>query len=1141
MNSARPAMIMAIASAEMRSTRRLARYWVFTVLATLAGIATFAQLTVMHGFFSHLSATVGSMSPRFTISGVGLYLTVMFLVGLIFIAYDIRSRDERERMSEVLDSRPVSNLEYLLGRGIGLVFMVWIPILFVTSCMQVFGYLAQALGWPIGEPIHWLSLLGFYVYTLTTLSLWCAIIMLSAVLIRFRILVAAFGLGLIGLQVWMLISLPLYISQLLSVMPSFDVASDLVPRFFREGEWIRFVMQLLLAGGCLGLAVALHPRAEGGSRRLRFGVSGALIVAAMGMLGLLQFQFQSDRNQQASWAALHAAQHDAPVVQINRVSGDVNISPGDELGLDLQYEATAISNHETIIFTLNPGIKPTAISVNGSPAQFSHEGGLLTVATNANRGEKLKLSIQAAGTPDPFFGYLDQTIDLLGGTIVQSQVGMLGYLVSIFDSDYVALLPGGYWMPLPGPGVPSSDPRTHPTPHFNVDISVSVPDGWLVAGPGKRETDGSRFRFHPTAPVTAFGLFAADFQRHAVEAAGVEFELLTHRGHGQSLGLFADTEEVLVAELEELFGDAARLGLPYPYGALSLVEIPNNLRGYGGGWRADSVQSLPATLLLRESSFPTARFERPFSNEEAVAEMEQGEGGLPAAKLEVISQFFENDFSGGNIFLGASRNFAYFQASATGEGAIALNFVVDELANLVLTGRHGYFSAHEFSTNGNVLIGETITQMASGQSDSIADSVMSAASDKPSVWDRALGTSLGSLEPGDNPRESLNVLAMKSRAIAQSILDGLGRERAAAVLSELLSRNRGKHYTEADFNAAAAAAGANVDELLGDWLNDAALPGFLVSTVTAVRLRDDETGTPRYQTTLHVRNDEPAPGLLYLRYKEAHKEARKEAEWDKTDPIRVNAMSSVEVGIVSVLPLSDLRLVPYLSLNRDEVELTFPKADAETQVAAEMLIGAQASNWRPRDTDDIVIDDLDDGFSVTGLPDVLPSQGPGVAAPDYDQGLPEFRSIFGIPAFWSRAALGQSFGKYRHTAAVVGAGDGEQTAVFSASLPHTGRWRLAIHIPEGLSKRKGKNAGPGQNLANPFAGALGAYSMALTAADDSTSEALEFDAAAAESGWNELGEFQMKGGTSRLEITNKTTGRAIVADAVRWRPVTRPN
>ena len=176
-------MILAIARAEIRSVRRLIRYWMFSILSVGITFLIYLYSAALHGFFSRFSATVGAMGPRYLMPAMGLYILMIFLLGLIFLAFDVRARDERERIAEVLDSRPVSNLELLVGRSLGLVLMAWAPVLFAAVALQAFGSLALMLDWYLGEPVEPWSLLGFVLDTLTVFALWCAIIVLLAFLI----------------------------------------------------------------------------------------------------------------------------------------------------------------------------------------------------------------------------------------------------------------------------------------------------------------------------------------------------------------------------------------------------------------------------------------------------------------------------------------------------------------------------------------------------------------------------------------------------------------------------------------------------------------------------------------------------------------------------------------------------------------------------------------------------------------------------------------------------------------------------------------------------------------------------------------------------------------------------------------------
>ena len=111
----RLSMILAIARAEIRSIRRLVRYWIFATVSAGLALLLYFYYAGIHGFVSRFSATAAAASPRYLLVVMGIVLTSIFLLGLIFLAFDVRARDERERMAEVLDVRPLSNIELLAG------------------------------------------------------------------------------------------------------------------------------------------------------------------------------------------------------------------------------------------------------------------------------------------------------------------------------------------------------------------------------------------------------------------------------------------------------------------------------------------------------------------------------------------------------------------------------------------------------------------------------------------------------------------------------------------------------------------------------------------------------------------------------------------------------------------------------------------------------------------------------------------------------------------------------------------------------------------------------------------------------------------------------------------------------------------
>jgi ABC-type transport system involved in multi-copper enzyme maturation permease subunit len=1137
----RMAMAWAIARAEMRSTRRLTRYWVFSIIAVVMSFMTYMFYSVIHGMFSHMTASIGPVGPRFLVAAMGMQVLMVFLLGLVFLAFDVRARDVRERMYEVLDSRPISNLEFVVGRGMGLALMAFIPLVVLSVILQSFGSLALLLEWPIGEPVEPMSVIGLLISAFATFVMWSALIVFFAVTVGNRLVVAVLGLAILGLQFWGMLQLPVYMQSVLGFAAAFVPASDLLSSVGADDSLFQRFALLVLGVGLFLVAAGVHPRLDDARRQSLSAGAGLCVVAALMLGGLFMYQ-QAGMELGQRWLHAHEAKSSDPYVDILHKSGSIVIDPGDELAMDIAMRVRAPDEQslDALLFTLNPGLEVDEVRVDGDAVTWTHENGLLEIAHALGRGQESTVELVSGGVPNTSFGYLDSVINFLADSTMKGQtIALLGVQASVFDSRYVALTPGTHWLPKAGTDVPSGDSRTHSEDYFTVDLEVTIPKDWKLAGPGAKEVVGEgTYRFNQTAPLSMVGLFAADFVSRQMRVGGVDFEMLLDPSHDRNLKFFADATEELAVALDERLADAERLGFSYPYGTLTVVEVPGDLRGYSGGWRMDSTQSLPGILQIKETGFPTSRFENEFDDPERFA---SEEGGAPRAKIRFAKEFFRNDISGGNILAGSARNLFLFQTSAKGEGALALNFVIGELVQRLVGGSDeiSYFTPFIHGQQSGFIIGETVTNMVSGRADSVAQSIMDSATNRPSVWDMALGTPLADLDTTGAPQDVINVLALKSQAIALSILESVGEKKTAELLVSLRDTHLGDNFTADDFALAAADVGVDLESIIGDWLHDTALPGFVTSSISQERLEDDERGNPQYQTKFHVRNDETTPGLVrftLVAWSPTDKKAGQAPREDKTPTYRMAGKESLEIGIITDQPVMSLSMHPFLSLNRSTVNLNVPKVDFKQRLDAEPFLGVRPSNWSPDQYDDIVVDDLDTGFSVTGTPPVV-GGGRGVVTPpvDLDQGLPQFNLIFGVPAIWSRQENDTGWGKYRHTAAVVRAGDGNEVAHFKTRVPEAGRWRLGFHVPNMSGRDFNKTMGQLAGVQMQFAPKLGTYEIALIV--DGEQELLEFDGGAAEAGWNTLGDFEL--GTSEVEVrvTNVTSGGAVVADAIRWTPV----
>lgn len=1138
--------VLASALSEMRSVRRLVRTWMFVAVALLIGLIGYGQQVFFHAIGSGVSVTVGAMmAPRFVVAQLGTQMLWVLMVGLVFIAFDVRARDRRERVDEVLDSRPVDNVEVLLGRLLGIVLIGWLPVAVLAFVTIVLGVLARAGDWWISPGIEPLSLVSMlFVDVPASLALWVALVMFVAIVARNRLVAACVGMVLVGLHVLAFVRLPFYLVPV--VVPIGDVArlpSDVAPVVPSLPSLLQRLGFLAGAGALLTFGAALHPRRDSraSGRAVAIGV-GLSALAALG-IGNVAVSVGAARERFVDWATAHKALAEVPRGDVQSVSGRVAIDPGKRLAIDIEMAVTAPREPaDRLLFSFNPGLAISDLRVNGEPGEFTHALGLLAIPSP--EASEFTLAIRAEGSPEVDFAYLDGAFDpatmraFEGGALF-----LLGTRPAMFDRRYVALMPGIRWLPMPGANV-GADAPGRGRDFFNLDIEVETPADWLVAGPGRRQpigetTDTRRVRFSPGAPVVPFGVFAAPFERFSVEVEGVVLELLASPKHAGNLRVFGDAQEELVRRIDAALKDAAALGLPYPYDGFSLVEIPAGVRSYVGGWRMDTALALPGVVLMPEAGLPLAEFGFHLRDREVV---EGRDGGIPGAKVDALVRSLQNDFGGGNPLLGAARNFLAFQTGPRGEGAPAVDAVLQSLANRLVTNREGYFSAHGIQAQLQQAVAAATLSTVAGQGPSVLETIRNVATDRPAVWDRALGQSLAGLDVGTDPALAVNAMVLKTDAIARTILYALGREQAGALLAELRRRYAGTTFTAEEFGSLAAELGTDLEPILGDWLYETAMAGFVASPVRGFRLPDSDTGEPRYQVLVHVRNDEPAPGLFWLEGDISTQRAQSRG----TRAMRIDPNSSMEVGLVTPATPVELRLEFHMALNREPPRLRLPTIDSETIVDAEPFTGGRQSTWAPSPDVGVVVDDLDPGFSIEYDEGAEPVVGGGLAialgalpSPHMDEGLPEFSAVTRAGGTWSRWQHHGAWGKYRHTLARAGITRSNARAVFSTELPSTGRWRLDYHIPRMVGSRSQAFSIAGTTLINrggALVPAQGMYDMTLHVGGHS--RPLEFDGNAAEGGWNRLGAFDITDRNVKVVVANRAVaGDTVLADAVRWTSV----
>lgn len=330
--------VIAIAVAENRTTRRLARYWAFLCFAYLITSIVYLQYTYTHGMFSSYSGTLGGLSPRFLMSRIGLYYSVIFLMGSIFLAFDLRERDKRDRIADVLDSKPYTNLELVTGRFLGIFLSTWVPIIVLAIIFELAGLILTGLNSPVGEPIEYCSLFSFvFISIIPALSFAIAMVFFITLLVRSRLATTIILIVLMGISEWTIIKLPLNYGVLCDIIGirGLKVSSEIITRIATPEDLLQRLSVLFAAFALLGFCAAVHPRLDGGSRpKLAFG-SVIIMIFAFSLAGMVYYKNTGDIRIRETWEKAHEALYDKPVPDMIKIAGNIKVSPGKDLLLDL--------------------------------------------------------------------------------------------------------------------------------------------------------------------------------------------------------------------------------------------------------------------------------------------------------------------------------------------------------------------------------------------------------------------------------------------------------------------------------------------------------------------------------------------------------------------------------------------------------------------------------------------------------------------------------------------------------------------------------------------------------------------------------------------------------------------------------------
>ncbi len=1147
-----------LASAEMRSCRRLARTWVFITITVLVCVFWYiGSLDTTTSPWPPIGWSHDQLNPRYTVASMMNIFVAIFSFGIIFLTFDIRARDVQNHIRDVIDTLPATNVEIIVGRVFGILLLLLIPAALFLALVACYEIASQLFNSPYRMGIQPMSIVAHIGWNiLPNLVFYGALVAFLSTLVRIRLLVATVALGVLFGSLWVTNQIPVLFQESLSpYIGSALFPSDLAPVFATPTIVGSRIAMLLVSIALLLFAASLLPRTE--PRRnmnTAMGISASVLGTIM-TLGLV-FSVQGNESRKEYWVTAHEQQSPSSFPDVQHVSGNVVLQPGHNISLNVELTVLSppANTTDSVVFSLNPGYKIQKLFVDDEEiSDFKFEAGLLQVSSRLLPEESHKIRVQAHGKLNDRFAYLDQARNFQ--KLTHSSVSRLGMRNSIFHSEFVALMPGSIWYPISGSVIGRHQPELRQRDLFTSDLAISVPKKWHVAIVGKRKVveNGklNTFQFTNEAPVPELALLAANFDQRTITIEGIEFELLFSKNHLRNLDILGPIAENIREFVAERIKNARALNLEYPYGAFYIVEVPSNLRIYGGGWRMDTVLQPPGMLLVRETTFPTAQFQTVVDS--ALDQELDSEGGQQEQIFNRLLEYFGNDQHGGSPFLGFDRNFVAHQVTATQKGATVLQYLIEQLSNLLITQREGcsIISLAEYGTGPAFLMSNQTPEYHAG---TLATKRRMDIAFLPSTWDVMAKTALFDLEFNGRPVVSHRVLLSKGHALAKSMISRFGREKIGAFLVQLLRDHRAHSFTLEELVEIADSLDLDLHEWVIPWLESSVMPGYLVGTPSISKLATPEFGESEVQTTFDLHNAESMPGMVRIVWSESDYPLYQwgHGSFIYSDPIFLAGSQTKRLAIQSAKPLTGVWIDPFISHNRTPIEVLLPEY-VETEIQQSPALPFMTdSEWQDIETEAVVVDDLDSGFSIVyfgeSVEDFSFSQQVlrlSTEEREYDQGLPV--GLARQLDEWQRVSHPTSYGHYRRTHARIASGSSSSAARYEASIPRAGLWRLDYFVTDAAfldisygystnlfgfavrDRHTNRKANPNEPEEH--------YRLEIK--DEENEWKQEFDIANARVGWNEVGEFELSSTEVEVFLSDWAGHKDIMvhADAIRWIPV----
>ncbi len=1099
--------ITTVAYYEMKT---LWRSWFFRIFAGIAVAAlTFVNIAFFTTAFDTTPRVFRALASFVPYKNL-LFLNIVQAVIAIYLASDFLRRDKKLNTTEVVYMRSLTNGDYVFGKTLGLVtIFILLNLVILGIAAIINGVFSSTPLFPAGY-LYYLLLMSLPTVIFITGLAYLLMLVFRNQAVASIILLGFFGVSLLFLKykVYALFdSLAFYLPLVYSDFVGFSHVNVLIyQRLFYVLVGLALICLTVVKLRRLPQSPVLHRTA------FMFFI---LFLAGAGFCGFRYYRFyHSGRPLRAGITALNKQMAGKPAVTLEKCAIDLD-HKGDRLDIaaGLAFKNATGQSIAEYVFTLNPGFHVQKIIRGDNKITFAQNLHLITVKpeTALQPGQTDSLTVVYTGTVNEDACYADMEQENRDG-LYRLWVYKAERRYGFVTPDYVLLTRANMWYPTAGVPFGAIFPEPAKRDFIQFDVTVKTKPNLLAVSQGAVNNDGDGgFRFTPEKPLPQISLAIGNYKLDSLTVDSIRYQLFTLKKHNYYKEPFDQIGDTLAPLVRSAWQDFEnRLGMTYPYRRLSVVEVPVHFFVHKRLWTSSTEAQQPEQLLVGENGLLSQDmdFEHMFHRRERW----QRRSNRSETELDAQASVFEHFIN--NAFL--SRRFRFFHDD-----------LVQHRPDYTILANYYAFSNFIYSEKWPVLnaVCESFLANQSEEEGPGRRRFWESVSDEEKAC-IALGKQTMKEIITDPEQIDLapTVLKVKSEYLFGIVQTRVGKEAFLDFFNRFLVTHRFRQIdAEQLLTAIDQSFNIQLEDDLKTWFAETKLPGFLISPVEAYKFVDaDRT---RFQTLVKITNAEPVDGLVGLTYRtgERRRFGPGGGEPDEEYLYLIPAETSMQIGLVLDAPprgyAVDTKLsqnIPSVMMDRlDELEEKRRVSPVEGMRELEDMYTLEVPG-------EIVVDDKDEGFSVDYQPTTSPVRR--LLGIDTTKDDDEYLAVFWWrrPDRWRPVVWNSAFGRYVHSAFVIKSGEGNKKVSWTAGLSESGQYDVYFYVPE---------------LRMPWGRRRDRDSMVdelhFTIHHDDGDEEFTLDAENSE-GWTHLGSYYFSSGDARIELSDQSNARLVMADAVKW-------